>query len=230
VLPKSKPLLASAIALEWSHLRTSADATKSHRIPLTQMSARAIDMAAAEATGDRSIRAATIKNLIRYLDTDTVLCWAPTAPEHLRDPGRPQLRDLQIAAATPIMDYLSSRVWPGLEIRPVDGDKGIIGPGQPRETREALISWLDQLDTWALVGFERIVHATKSFVLAARMVAEWRGPGEQQWGVEEAAKAASIEVKYQTQQWGEVEDTHDVEKEDVKRQVGAGWLMIVGEV
>ncbi|KAA8894924.1 hypothetical protein FN846DRAFT_912355 [Sphaerosporella brunnea] len=62
------------------------------------------------------------------------------------------------------------------------------------------------------------------------MVPDWRGPGEQQWGIEEAAKAASTEVNYQTQQWGEVEDTHDVEKEDVKRQVGAGWLMIVGEV
>lgn len=229
LVPKSKRLLAAAIALEWSHLRSSADATKSHRIPLTQMTSRAIDMARAEAGGDFSTRQATVKNLIRYLDTDTVLCWAPTTPEHMQDPGRPQLRDLQIGAARPIMEYLSTRVWPGLEIRAVDGDQGLTGPGQPKETREALIAWLNGLDVWALVGFERIVHATKSFVIGARMVAEWRGTGDQTWGVEKAAKAASIEVSYQTSQWGEVEDTHDVEKEDVERQVGAGWLMIVEE-
>ena len=89
-MPKSKPLLAQAIALEWSHLRTAGDAGQTHRIPLTQMVSRAIDMKDAEAKGEFKVRNDLVLNLIRYLDTDTVLCWAPTTPEYLREPDRPQ--------------------------------------------------------------------------------------------------------------------------------------------
>lgn len=187
-------------------------------------------MAASEASDDFTTRASAVANLIRYLDTDTVLCWAPTTPEHLRDPERPQLRDQQVAVARELMAYLDTRVWPGLVIHPVDGDVGMVGKPQPEATRKALVDWMNRLDTWKLVGLERIVHATKSFVIGARMVAEWGAAGDAKWGVEEAAKAASIEVAFQTHQWGEVEDTHDVEKEDVGRQIGGGWLLIVGEV
>ena len=187
-------------------------------------------MATAEASGDTATRDAMIANLIRYLDTDTVLCWAPTTPERLRDPERPQLRDQQIAVARGIMEYLEAWVWPGVVINPVDGDEGMVGKGQPKETREALAMWMKELDTWKLVGLERVIHATKSFVIGARMVAEWGIGGNGLWGIAEAAQAASIEVAFQTQQWGEVEDTHDVEKEDRGRQIGGGWLLIVGEV
>lgn len=46
------------------------------------------------------------------------------------------------------------------------------------------------------------------------------------WGIEEAARAATLEVAWQTEQWGEVEDTHDVEREDVRRGLGAGWCLV----
>jgi ATP synthase F1 complex assembly factor 2 len=230
LIPRSKPLLAHAIALEWTNLCTSADALKSYRIPLTQMSSRAIDLAVAEAHGDFTTREDIVRNLIRYLDTDTVLCWAPSTPENLREPGRPTLRELQIESSEPILAYLSTLVWPGLEVRVVDGDKGLLGSGQPVETKETLVNWMKGLDVWRLVGFERVVHATKSFVVGARLVAEWGGDRDGKWGVKEAAEAASIEVNYQTRQWGEVEDTHDVESEDLLRQIGGGWLLLCGEV
>jgi chaperone required for assembly of F1-ATPase len=189
------------------------------------MASRAIDMAASESEGNVASRSDSVLNLIRYLDTDTVLCYAPTTPEYLREEGRPMLRELQIEAAKPILQHLCSKVWPGLEIWAVDGDEvGIVGKGQPPATRETLLAWMRGLDVWRFVGFERCVQATKSFVIGARMTEEWGPNGAQQWGVEEGAEAASIEVNYQTRQWGEVEDTHDVEKEDVKRQLGAGWL------
>ena len=47
------------------------------------------------------------------------------------------------------------------------------------------------------------------------------------WGIEEAAAAATLEVAWQTRQWGEVEDTHDVEKADVRRRIGAGWCLVI---
>lgn len=231
IIPNSKPLLAHGIALEWSHLRSAADAQKSFRVPLTQLASRATDMAAQEMRNDFQRRSEAAPSLARYLDTDTVLCWAPSTPAHLREPDRPQLRDLQLASAKPLLDYLTTRLWPGLEFRVVDGDvAGISGRGQPAATRDALLSWMRALDAWKFVGFERVVHATKSFVIGARLVDEWAEHGDGLWGVEEAAQAASIEVSYQTSQWGEVEDTHDVEKKDLWRQLGAGWLMMLGEV
>jgi ATP synthase F1 complex assembly factor 2 len=37
-----------------------------------------------------------------------------------------------------------------------------------------------------------------------------------------------MEVAWQTRQWGEVEDTHDVEKEDMRRQLGSVVLLVGG--
>jgi ATP synthase F1 complex assembly factor 2 len=91
---------------------------------------------------------------------------------------------------------------------------------------------------------ETAVLASKSFLVGARVVVEWseggagvggrrvvEGADERQtgrFGVEEAARAASLEVEWQTGQWGEVEDTHDVEKEDVRRQLGSVVLLVSG--
>jgi ATP synthase F1 complex assembly factor 2 len=233
LIPTAKPLLAHGIAVEWANLRTTSDALKSHRIPLTQMASRAVDLGIAEAAGDILMRGDIMQNLIRYIDTDTILCWAPATPAHLREPGgRSTLRELQIATCDPLLEYLGVRVWPAIDLRITDGDRGIfgLGGGQPTQTKDKLMTWMKSLDVWRLVGLERIVHATKSFVIGARMVAEWSEGGGEIWGVKEAAEAASIEVTYQTRQWGEVEDTHDVQKEDLLRQVGAGWLLICGEV
>ena len=52
--------------------------------------------------------------------------------------------------------------------------------------------------------------------------------GKQRFGIEEAAEACSSEVSWQTGRWGEVEDTHDVEKEDLRRQFGSVILVVSG--
>ena len=48
------------------------------------------------------------------------------------------------------------------------------------------------------------------------------------FGVEEAAEACSLEVRWQTGMWGEVEDSHDVANEDVRRQLGSVILVVSG--
>lgn len=50
----------------------------------------------------------------------------------------------------------------------------------------------------------------------------------ERFGIEQAAEACSLEVSWQTQKWGEVEDTHDVEKEDLRRQFGSVVLVVGG--
>ena len=89
--------------------------------------------------------------------------------------------------------------------------------------------------------------AGKSLCVGARLVIEWsenfrdlvvgisaeeeregRRRGTR-FGVEEAAEACSLEVRWQTGTWGEVEDSHDVEKEDLRRQLGSVILVVSGE-
>jgi ATP synthase F1 complex assembly factor 2 len=65
------------------------------------------------------------------------------------------------------------------------------------------------------------------------MVTEWsqefagvRKAGQERFGIEEATEAASLEVLHQTEQWGEVEDTHDVDNADIRRQLGTVVLLV----
>ena len=92
------------------------------------------------------------------------------------------------------------------------------------------------LPAWELVGLERATLAGKSLCVAARLVCEWseylrakgEGKGGGRFGIEEAAEACSLEVRWQTGRWGEVEDSHDVEREDLRRQFGSVVLVVSG--
>ena len=96
------------------------------------------------------------------------------------------------------------------------------------------------LPAWELVGLERAALAGKSLCVAARLVVEWSEvfnitdqraeseKPEKRFGIEEAAEACSLEVRWQTGRWGEVEDSHDVEKEDLRRQFGSVILIVGG--
>jgi len=55
---------------------------------------------------------------------------------------------------------------------------------------------------------------TKSFLIGLGLV-------ERRLTVEKAVKAARVEVTSQIMRWGEVEDAHDVEREDAKRHLGS---------
>ncbi|KAJ3476849.1 hypothetical protein NLG97_g8999 [Lecanicillium saksenae] len=93
------------------------------------------------------------------------------------------------------------------------------------------------LSAWEIAGLERAVLAGKSLVAAARFIAEWSSgpagldaskPRPSRFGAEEAARATSLEVDWQSNHWGEVDDTHDVNKEDVRRQLGSVVLLVSG--
>ncbi|KAI0410922.1 hypothetical protein F5X98DRAFT_358518 [Xylaria grammica] len=253
-VPATKPLLASALAIEWDMLVSAQQATKQHLIPLTSLVCRALDIADDDAgkdvggakTGDEqeardpneSIRTGITRMLMRYLDTDSLLCWAPP-PRHGHDAPDARgntLRELQKRAAEEVVAYLSTHVWPGVEIEPVLDGESIMPRGQKAETRQIIEGWVMGLNPWELAGLERAVLAGKGLLGAARLLAEWsegfvgvRGlGGARRFGVEEAARIASIEVDWQIGNWGEVEDTHDVEKEDLRRQLGSVVLLVSG--
>ncbi|KAF2011176.1 ATP12-domain-containing protein [Aaosphaeria arxii CBS 175.79] len=235
-VPASKHQLATAIALEWDLLVSAQQALKTHYIPMTSLAARAVDIAKADAAGNSKPRDDIIRMLMRYLSTDTLLCWAPE--KSLHDPENVgSLRDLQIDISTPIIAYLTTHVWPGVEIKPILEPDSIMPIDQPEMTKSVLIGWLSGLPAFELAGLERAVLASKSLLVGVRLIHEWaeafadvRGnTGGHRFGIEEAAEAASTEVRWQTRQWGEVEDTHDVEKEDMKRQLGSVILLVGGD-
>lgn len=139
-----------------------------------------------------------------------------------------------------------------MELNPTLDDGSILPRSQPAATRAVIKGWMAGLPAWELVGLERAVLAGKSLCVAARLVCEWSehfrhegftpasaegGLGElskggisegERFGIEQAAEACSLEVRWQTGMWGEVEDTHDVEKEDLRRQFGSVVLLVSG--
>lgn len=243
-VPAEKRHLATAIALEWDQLVSAYQATKYHYIPLTSLINRAFDIQDAEAAGNAKVRENIVGMLMRYLTTDTLLCWAPEkdihTPPSLKD-GQEKwqgesLRTRQMRTAAPIINFLTSNVWPGVEIVPVLAEDSIMPIPQPEITQQVIRGWISGLPAFELAGLERAVLATKSLLVATRLLVEWSAEFQgledaslegKRFGIEEAAEASTVEVRWQTTQWGEVEDTHDVEKEDLRRQLG-GVVLLVG--
>ncbi|GKZ34777.1 hypothetical protein AbraIFM66950_005133 [Aspergillus brasiliensis] len=233
-IPSTKPYLAHAIALEWDVMTTAQQALKNHLIPLTSLTARAADIAAEDARGETTTRDQIVKTAMRYLETDTLLCWVPeqnayAVDEVDADGKRPEsLREAQIRVAKDTIAFLSTKVWPGVDIQPILDTDSILPASQPQATKDIILQWISGLQAYDLAGLERGVLAAKSLLIAVRLVAEWsesfrqvQRPGQERFGIEEAAEASSLEVRWQTDMWGEVEDTHDVDKEDLKRQLGS---------
>ncbi|KAI9814236.1 MAG: ATP synthase complex assembly protein atp12 [Pycnora praestabilis] len=240
-IPPTKPHLASAIALEWDLLVSAQQALKQHLIPLTSLASRADMIKNEDVKGTSKSRQEIVNMVMGYLDTDTLLCWAPERSSHdaaqLEMSGsRPDsLREIQVRTAQPIIGFLTTHVWPGIEIKPVLDSDSIVPTPQPQLTKDVIRGWISGLPAFELAGLERGVLAGKSLLVAVRLLVEWseefqhlRKDERKSFGIEEAAEASSLEVRWQTGMWGEVEDTHDVEKEDLKRQLGSVIVLLSG--
>jgi ATP synthase mitochondrial F1 complex assembly factor 2 len=238
-LPLSKPQLAMAIAVEWDQLTSAQQALKQHYVPLTSLASRAVDIEQADETGNTKIRDDIVWMVMRYLHTDTLLCWAGDSGLHekIRNAAGETLREKQMRIAQPIIGYLATQVWPGVEIHPVLTEDSIIPAEQPEMTQLVIRGWVSGLTAFDLAALERAVLAGKSLLVAARLIVEWsqaftdlRGKAalQDRFCIDRAAEACSLEVRWQTDMWGEVEDTHDVDREDLRRQLGSAVLLVNG--
>ncbi|SZF00055.1 unnamed protein product [Blumeria hordei] len=242
VIPISKPHLATAIALEWDLLTFAKQALKPHLIPLVSLVSRVYDIVDSDSSPVQAgaIRSGIIDTLMRYLETDSILCWvplpSPDPPGYEVHQSRTEpLRVLQQRAAKPILEFLECRVWPGTKIEPVLDTDSIMPKSQDPTTCKVIREWLLALDPWDLAAIERATLAGKGLLLAVRLVVEWsenfvhlRKPQRQDFGIEEAASVANLEVEWQIDMWGLVEDTHDVDREDIRRQLGSAILLVSG--
>jgi len=187
---------------------------------------------------DNKIRQSIITTLMRYLGTDTLLCWAPVKNAYggERQEGTKPLRERQKEIAEPIIAHLTAHVFPGLEIVPILGEDSIVPISQPEITQQVIQGWLAGLPPIDLAALERGTLATKSLLIGARLLVEWseefarsRDVTSTETGrfdIDKATEAASLEVLHQTEEWGEVDDTHDVDREDMRRQLGSVILLV----
>ncbi|EAW10873.1 ATP synthase complex assembly protein ATP12 [Aspergillus clavatus NRRL 1] len=241
-IPSTKPQLANAIALEWDVMTSAQQALKNHLIPLTSLASRAADIAQEDARGITTSRDQIVNVAMRYLSTDTLLCWVPEEQQYAveetdKNGERAEsLREAQVRVAKDIIAFLSTKVWPGIDIVPILDTNSILPVSQPQATKDIIKQWVASLHAYDLAALERGIVASKSLLVAVRLVFEWsenfrqlQRPGQKRFGIEEAAEASSLEVKWQTDIWGEVEDTHDVNKEDLKRQLGSVIVVVSGE-
>ena len=235
-IPHNKRALATSIAVEWDQLVSAQQALKHHFIPLTSLTSRATDIADADRKGIITIRDNIVRMALRYLSTNTLLCWAPEKDLYDADRGddRKPLRTRQREAAEPIIAFLKTHIFPGVEINPILSEDSIMPAPQPEMTREVIRGWVSGLAPFELAALERGILATKSLLVAARLVVEWsqefrhlhRDRSGDRFGIQEAAEASTLELLYQIEQWGEVEDTHDVDREDLRRQLGSVVLLV----
>ncbi|BGP37848.1 ATP synthase mitochondrial F1 complex assembly factor 2 [Rhodotorula kratochvilovae] len=197
LVPKERLPVALCIADEWENQTT---VLKPHTLPMTSIAARALDGLQTE-----EMRKEVVAYLLRYLDTDTV-CFHESFPE--------RLTRLQDAHWKPLIAWVEKTYDVKIELY-----EGILNTKQRDSTILKLGSVASGFDHFKLAAFERAVLASKSYLIALALV-------EGHLSVDEAAHAAHVEVQSQIDRWGEVEDTHDVDNQDVRVRLGAAALLV----
>jgi len=193
VLPRHKLVLATLIAREWDEQRKIL---KQHSLPMTSLASRAIDGLQGEQE-----RQAVVDDLMNYLDTDTI-CFQESKPA--------VLARMQKTHWEPLVEWLHSSYQVRLEVH----HDSILFCKQSGSTHAKLRGIVSGFDPLKLAAFERAVHASKSFVIALALV-------EGRLTVEQASDASRVEVLSQISRWGEVEDTHDVDYQEIRMKLGS---------
>ncbi|CAG8503821.1 7276_t:CDS:2 [Paraglomus occultum] len=201
VIPKNRRALAYLVAGEWESQNALL---KHHSLPLTSLVARAI--VAFEKDSDEKKDA--VERLLKYLDTDSI-CFRHNHPQ--------TLVDLQRQHWDPLIDWIQSHY----SVR-INTTEGIFKHPHPSETYEKLSNIVSKFDSLKLAAFERAAMLSKSFIIGLGLV-------ERRLSVEEAVQAAQVEVNAQIMGWGEVEDAHDVDREDIRRQLGSVVVALINE-
>ncbi|KAI9487850.1 MAG: hypothetical protein EXX96DRAFT_593779 [Benjaminiella poitrasii] len=195
--PPNQRQLALLTAAEWD---AQTKNLKAHTLPLTSIIARSVDAFESAHAEDPNLRSAVIDKLMSYFDTDSV-CYHEEFPE--------ALTKLQDAHWKPVIDWTEKTY--GVTINTTTD---IFALTQPEETKTKLRSIVEKMDPLELAAFEKAVMSAKSFLIGFALV-------KKGISVEQAAQAAHVEMNSQMERWGEVEDSHDVEREYIRQTLGS---------
>ena len=259
-LPSQKHILATLVANEWANLPDLK--VKTNALPLTSVVARAVDLETI--SGPRkNLSEATIAsydeirakigdvddirtNILRYLDTDTCLIFAPA------DEYEGKLRQRQLELYIPLREEFESffSAWAaknGLAGAPITlefldcEEHDIRGNKQNIATQAIVLNWVQSLNMYELVSLERAILTSKLFLCGAALLrlncldearmkeifqVNKSCPEEYYFAeIEDIVELGNLETIFQTGEWGEVEDTHDVDKVDWLRNLTSAALL-----
>ncbi|KAK9361263.1 hypothetical protein V1504DRAFT_406365 [Lipomyces starkeyi] len=210
IVPHNKTILAHLIVQEWATLPSLQ--IKPHSLPLTSLAARAIDITKSEDA--KVTKESIVKPLLPYLDTDTMLIFAPSAEYN------GALRKAQEEIYRPMIEWAEAQVFKGAKLNFSDGDKGLTGNMQSESIKRTAAAWANSLDVWQLTAFERAVLEGKSFLGGIKLV-------NREISTSDLAEAVTLEVLHQMKRWGEVEDSHDVDWADLRRQIASAAVLVI---
>lgn len=210
-IPARKKALAHLIAQEWRVLPNLK--IKPHSLQLTSLAARAVDLEVdIKENGGDLVKDDIVDALLPYLDTDTLLVFAP-----IKD-CEGTLRPAQEEVYRGIIKQAEQFWANGVILSWLDTEICIAGNTQSEETKKVVGEWIRSLDTWQLVALERATMTAKSLISGMNIATR-------RMSVEDVSVAATLETIHQTKVWGEVEDTHDVDYHDIRRSLGSAYLL-----
>lgn len=253
-LPEKKKQLAYLIAHEWTHLpkislKSSALPLTGLAARAIDLESKRSQKEVNNDGGEEMLAIEDLKlSMLKYLDTDTCLIFAGAKDCD----GKLRIRQEELYRPL-IEEYNDFFTKYGLsrnllkeneriELKFLDCEKdGLRGNKQSLKTQQVVIDWLDQLDIFEFVALEKSILTTKSFLCAVSVLRSNvsdeprmrdifqlnRDSNDLFWykTVEEIIELGNLETILQTGEWGEVEDTHDVEQRDWLRSLTSAALL-----
>jgi len=188
-------LLAHLIALEWD---SQSPTLKPFTMPFTSLACTVIDKKNSEKRTYETI----IDDITKYFETDT-LCFFSDKSNKLLDKQEKKWK--------PIIEWAEKQS--GVKIETTTG----LFLSHPEETNQKFYRFISQLNDWQIVGFEEMVRSSKSFLIGLALI-------NRAISVHQAADLCRLEVLHQIEQWGAVEDSHDVDYADIRLRLGSAAL------
>ncbi|WFD00333.1 ATP synthase mitochondrial F1 complex assembly factor 2 [Malassezia yamatoensis] len=198
-VPADHPLLACLIAEEWD---TQTQVLKPHSLPLTSLMARAIDGLSTEAQQKEIAH-----YLMRYFDTDAITF-------HEEQPD--SLLRLQNERWNPIIAWAKEYFQMDISVA-----HSALSNSQPAASRERVLEVLEALPPLELACMERAAMTTKSMITSLAMLYK-------RVDAEQASLMAEVETASQVSVWGAVEDSHDVDHAELRRQLASVSCALTG--
>ncbi|KAI8911565.1 hypothetical protein EDD86DRAFT_217558 [Gorgonomyces haynaldii] len=198
IVPRKNQVLALLTCAEWEG---QDKILKSYTLPVTSIVVRAI-----ESMADQDIRKGVYDNLLKYVNTDAIL-YHQDYPE--------SFVALQNKHWMPLIEWANKKYDIQLKIT-----NGIVSVKQDERVFDIFRAKMASFDNVELAAFEKIVLRSKSFLIALGLM-------EDHLTVDQAADCARLEVMHQIEKWGEVEDAHDVDREELRKQLGAARCALI---
>lgn len=147
-----------------------------------------------------------INNVMEFVPTDTIL-YISAENEKLYN----KEKELWL----PVIDWVNKKF--DVDLKPTESLFDL--PEISSKTNETFRQYFDKFNFWQLTGYQYSVEAMKSILLSIAAT-------ENVMHVDKAVEASRIEQIYQSQIWGNVEWSHDLEEMELACRMAAGKLFV----